>query len=358
MNTYKIAVIAGDGIGPEVIAEGVKVLKEVARIDGRFGFEFTYFPWGCEFYREHGKMMDDDGIEKLKNFDAIFLGAVGAPGVPDHISLWDLLLTIRKSFDQYINLRPVKLLDGAPTPIKGATKQNVDMIFVRENSEGEYAGSGAWLYKNSPNEVVIQNGVFSRKGCERVIRYAYELAKSQNKTLTSISKGNALNYSMVFWDQIFTEIGKEYPEVKTYSYLVDAASMFMVKDPARFEVVVTSNLFGDILTDLGAAIAGGMGLAAGANLNPERTFPSMFEPIHGSAPDIAGKGIANPLATVWSASQMLDFFGYTEWGKRLIDCIEELLVENKTLTPDLGGHASTSEVGDAVLQKLIARSEI
>ena len=184
MNTYKIAVIAGDGIGPEVIAEGVKVLKEVASIDGRFGFEFTYFPWGCEFYREHGKMMDDDGIEKLKSFDAIFLGAVGAPGVPDHISLWDLLLTIRKSFDQYINLRPVKLLEGAPTPIKGATKQNVDMIFVRENSEGEYAGSGAWLYKNSPNEVVIQNGVFSRKGCERVIRYAYELAKSQKKTLT------------------------------------------------------------------------------------------------------------------------------------------------------------------------------
>ena len=352
MNTYKIAVIAGDGIGPEVIAEGVKVLEEVARLDGGFQFEFTYFPWGCEFYQKNGKMMDDDGIEQLKRFDAIFLGAVGAPGVPDHISLWDLLLIIRKSFDQYINLRPVKLLKGAPTPIKDATQENVDMIFIRENSEGEYAGSGAWLYKNSPNEVVIQNGVFSRKGCERVIRYAYELAKAQNKTLTSISKGNALNYSMVFWDQIFEEVGKDYPEVKTHSYLVDAASMFMIKDPARFEVVVTSNLFGDILTDLGAAIAGGMGLAAGANLNPERAFPSMFEPIHGSAPDIAGKGIANPLATVWSASQMLDFFGHTEWGARLIDCIEEMLVEKKTLTPDLGGSASTSEVGDAVIQKL------
>ena len=352
MNTYKIAVIAGDGIGPEVIDEGVKVLKEVAKLDGGFEFSFTYFPWGCEFYKEHGKMMDDDGIEKLKEFDAIFLGAVGAPGVPDHISLWDLLLNIRKSFDQYINLRPVKLLKGAPTPIKDATQENVDMIFVRENSEGEYAGSGAWLFKNSPNEVVIQNGVFSRKGCERVIRYAFELAKSQNKTLTSISKGNALNYSMVFWDQIFEEVGREYPEVKTYSYLVDAASMFMVKDPGRFEVVVTSNLFGDILTDLGAAIAGGMGLAAGANLNPERAFPSMFEPIHGSAPDIAGKGIADPLATVWSASQMLDFFGHTEWGARLIDCIESLLVENTCLTPDLGGSASTSEVGDAIIGKL------
>ena len=354
MKNYKVAVIAGDGIGPEVLAEGVKVLDAAARLDGSFRFEFTYFPWGCEFYKETGKMMDDDGIEQLKKFDAVFLGAVGAPGVPDHISLWGLLLAIRKGFDQYINLRPVKLLRGAPTPIVGATPETVDMIFVRENSEGEYAGSGAWLYKNSPNEVVIQNGVFSRKGCERVIRYAYELARKEKKSLTSISKANALNYSMVFWDQIFEEVGKEYPEVKTYSYLVDAASMFMVKDPARFEIVVTSNLFGDILTDLGAAIAGGMGLAAGANLNPERIYPSMFEPIHGSAPDIAGKGIANPLATVWSASQMLDFFGHEDLGKRLIDAIEALLVENKTLTPDLGGTASTSEVGDAIVEKLEA----
>lgn len=352
MNTYKIAVIAGDGIGPEVLDEGIKVLNEVARLDGSFQFEFTHFPWGCEFYKQTGKMMDDDGIETLSKFDAIFLGAVGAPGVPDHISLWGLLLAIRKGFDQYINLRPVKLLKGAPTPIKDATPENVDMIFVRENSEGEYAGSGSWLFKGKPNEVVIQDGVFSRKGCERVIRYAYELAKKEGKTLTSISKANALNYSMVFWDQIFAEVGKDYPEVKTYSYLVDAASMFMVKDPKRFEIVVTSNLFGDILTDLGAAIAGGMGLAAGANLNPEREFPSMFEPIHGSAPDIAGKGIANPLATVWSASQMLDFFGQEKWGARLIDCIEELLVEKATLTPDLGGTASTFEVGDAIVKKM------
>lgn len=352
MKTYKIAVIAGDGIGPEVIDEGVKVLKAAAELDGTFDFQFTYFPWGCEFYKQHGKMMDEDGIEQLKKFDAIFLGAVGAPGVPDHISLWGLLLAIRKGFDQYINLRPVKLLNGAPTPIKGATPENVNMTFIRENSEGEYAGSGAWLFKDQPNEVVIQNGVFSRRGCERVIRYAYELARAEGKTLTSISKANALNYSMVFWDQVFEEIGKEYPDVKTYSYLVDAASMFMVKDPARFEIVVTSNLFGDILTDLGAAIAGGMGLAAGANLNPDKTAPSMFEPIHGSAPDIAGKGIANPLATVWSASQMLDFFGHTDWGTRLIECIEELLIENETLTPDLGGSASTSEVGDAIVEKL------
>ena len=352
MTTHKIAVIAGDGIGPEVIDEGVKVLNEVAKLDGSFNFEFTYFPWGCDYYKEHGKMMADNGLEELKKFDAIFLGAVGSPGVPDHISLWDLLLVIRKSFDQYINLRPVKLLKGAPQVLKNVEPEDIDMVFIRENSEGEYAGRGSWLYKDKPNEVVIQDGVFSRKGCERVIRYAYELAKSQNKTLTSISKANALNYSMVFWDQIFEEVGRDYPEVKTYSYLVDAASMFMVKDPGRFEIVVTSNLFGDILTDLGAAIAGGMGLAAGANLNPEREFPSMFEPIHGSAPDIAGTGKANPLATVWSASQMLDYFGHNKWAERLIECIEEVLCDAKVLTPDLGGSASTTDVGDEIIRKL------
>ena len=352
MNKYKIAVIAGDGIGPEVINEGVKVLKKVAELDGSFEFDFTFFPWGCEYYLKEGRMMAEDGIETLKKYDAVFLGAVGYPGVPDHISLWDLLLTIRKSFDQYINLRPVKLLRGAPCPLADVKREDIDMLFVRENSEGEYAGSGAWLYKDQPNEVVIQNGVFSRKGCERVIRYAYELARAQKKTLTSISKGNALNYSMVFWDQIFNEVGEEYPDVKTYSYLVDAASMFMIKDPARFQIVVTSNLFGDILTDLGAAISGGMGLAAGANLNPERTFPSMFEPIHGSAPDIAGKGLANPLATVWSVSQMLEFFGQNEWAQKVLEIIEEMLVEKTVLTPDLGGNATTSEVGDRVVEKL------
>ena len=352
MNTHKIAVIAGDGIGPEVISEGIRVLEEAARLDGGFKFEFTHFPWGCEYYRETGRMMAEDGIETPSKFDAIFLGAVGAPGVPDHISLWDLLLVIRKSFDQYINLRPVKLLRGAPCPLKDVDAKDVDMTFVRENTEGDYAGSGSWLFKGKENEVVIQDGVFSRKGCERVIRYAYELAKAQGKTLTSISKANALNYSMVFWDQIFEEVGREYPEVKTYSYLVNAASMFMIKDPARFEIVVTSNLFGDILTDLGAAIAGGMGLAAGANLNPERKFPSMFEPIHGSAPDIAGMKKSNPLATVWSASQMLDFFGHEDWGKILIECIEAVLTERKVLTPDLGGNANTTQVADEIIKKM------
>lgn len=352
MKTWKIAVIPGDGVGPEVVAEGMKLLKQVARMDGAFAVEDIWFPWGCEYYLKRGRMMDEDGMERLKDFDAIFLGAVGAPGVPDHISLWDLLLTIRKGFDQYVNLRPVKLLSGAPCPLKGVKKEEVNMTFIRENSEGEYAGSGSWLYRGKPQEVVIQDGVFSRAGCERIIRYAFETARRERRSLTSVSKANALNYSMVFWDQIFDEVSREYPDVETHAYLVDAASMFMVKDPGRFEVVVTSNLFGDILTDLGAAIAGGMGLAAGANLNPERRYPSMFEPIYGSAPDIAGRGIANPMAAVWSVSQMLDFFGYEEWGARILAAIERVLVKGEALTPDLGGTSSTQEVGNAILKEI------
>ena len=348
MKTHRIAVIAGDGIGPEVIAQGIKALNAAAARDGSFAFEFEHFPWGCEYYLKSGRMMPENALETLRGFDAIFLGAVGYPGVPDHISLRDLLLEIRHGFDQYVNVRPVKLLKGAPCPLKDVRREDIDMVFIRENSEGEYSGSGAWLYRGQPNETVIQNGVFSRKGTERIIRYAYELARREGKTLTSISKGNALNYSMVFWDQVFAEVGRDYPEVETHSLLVDAAAMFMVKDPKRFQVVVASNLFGDILTDLGAAISGGMGLAAGANLNPERAFPSMFEPIHGSAPDIAGKGIADPLATVWSASQMLDFFGHPELAAGLLGIIERMLVEKKCLTPDLGGTATTDEVGDAV----------
>lgn len=353
MNNHKIAVIAGDGIGPEVISEGVKVLQHIASLDENINFEFEHFPWGCEYYLKNGKMMPDDGIEILSKFDAIYLGAVGYPGVPDHISLWDLLLKIRHDFDQYVNLRPVKLLKGAPCPLKDVKEEDIDMIVIRENSEGEYAGAGDWLYKGQPNEVVLQTGVFSRKGTERIIRYAFELAKKEGKSLTSISKGNALNYSMVFWDKVFNEVAQEYPEVKTHHLLVDAASMFFVKDPKRFEVVVTSNLFGDILTDLGAAISGGMGLAAGANINPEGKFPSMFEPIHGSAPDIAGQEVSNPLASIWSVSQMLDHFGYTEWGKKVLDAIEAVMVEKKFLTPDMGGTAKTSEVGAAVIAKLI-----
>ncbi len=329
-----------------------EVLNAVSGLNPQIQFQFTEYPWGCEYYLKHGEMMPENGMKLLKNSDAILLGAVGYPGVPDHISLRDLLLRIRHDFDEYVNLRPVRLLKGAPCPLNDVKREDIDMIFVRENSEGEYAGSGAWLYPDSEQEVVIQNGVFSRKGCERIIRYAFELARKEKRSLTSVSKGNALNYSMVFWDKVFDEVKKDYPDVETHTLLVDAASMFMVKDPKRFGVVVTSNLFGDILTDLGAAISGGMGLAAGANLNPERTFPSMFEPIHGSAPDIAGKGIANPLASIWAASQLLDFFGYEEWGRRIIDGIESLLENRTALTPDLGGNASTGECGDALIEYL------
>ncbi|MEY9866808.1 tartrate dehydrogenase/decarboxylase/D-malate dehydrogenase [Peribacillus sp. B2I2] len=349
---YKIAVIAGDGIGSEVLTEGINVLNKTAELDGSFEFQFTYFPWGCEYYLKHGKMMDVDGLEQLKAFDSIYLGAVGYPGVPDHISLWDLLLKIRKGFNQYVNIRPITLLEGAPCPLKDVSREQIDMLVIRENSEGEYAGVGDWLFKGQPHEVVLQTGVFSRIGTERIIRYAFEEARKQGRSLTSISKGNALNYSMVFWDEVFDEVAKEYPDVKTYSYLVDAAAMFFVKQPWRFEVVVTSNLFGDIVTDLGAAIAGGLGLAAGANINPEREYPSMFEPIHGSAPDIAGKGIANPLASIWSASQMLDFFGHEDWGKRVLSAMERVMIEAEVLTPDMGGTSSTTQVGARVIDEI------
>lgn len=352
MDTYKIAVIPGDGIGAEVIRQGINTLEQAARLDGSFRFAFTYFSWGCDYYVRHGKMMDDDALEKLSGFDAIYLGAVGRHDVPNHVSLRGLLIKIRQGFDQYVNLRPVKLLDGAPCPLAGIKKEAVDMTVVRENSEGEYAGAGSWLYRGQPNEVVLQTGVFSRKGTERIIRYAYKLARKEKKTLTSISKGNALQYSMVFWDQMFSEIGEQYPDVKTQSILVDAAAMYFVKNPERFQIVVTSNLFGDILTDLGAAISGGMGLAAGANLNPERKYPSMFEPIHGSAPDIAGLGKANPLAAIWSAAQMIEFLGQPKWSAKILTAIEAVLTEKNCLTPDLGGTATTAQVGQAVAEKL------
>lgn len=352
MDKFRIAVIAGDGIGPEVINEGKKVLTGIARLDGGFEADFTDFPWGCEFYLKNGEMMPSDALERLKDFDAIYLGAVGYPGVPDNVSLGGLLLKIRRGFDQYINLRPIKLLHGAPCPLKDVSRADVNMVVVRENSEGEYADVGARLYPGTAREVALQTGVFSRHGCERVMRYAYELARKEGKTLTSVSKGNALGYSMVFWDEVFEEVGRDYPEVETHRLLVDAASMFFVKDPKRFQIVVTSNLFGDILTDLGAAIAGGMGLAAGANLNPEKKYPSMFEPIHGSAPDIAGQGLANPLAAIWSVAQMLDFLDRPEWGRRVVDAIETLLTEKKVLTPDMGGTARTGDITPAIMEIL------
>lgn len=355
MKAYHVAVIPGDGIGRDVTNEAIKVLNAVAQKDGTFRFAFTEFPWGCEYYLKTGKMMDDDGMDVLKKFDAIFLGAVGYPDVPDHISLRDLLIKIRRGFDQYVNLRPIKLLKGADSVLKDVSPEDIDMLFVRENTEGEYCGLGSWEGKGTEDERVTQLSVFTRKGTERIIRYAFELARKNNTSCTSITKGNALNYSMVFWDKVFSEVAKEYPDVPTAQYMVDAASMFMVKDPKRFGVVVASNLFGDILTDLGAAISGGIGLAAGANINPEGNYPSMFEPIHGSAPDIAGKGIANPLASIWTAAMMLDHFGYGQYAQEVVDAIETLLVERKVGTPDLNGTATTRQVGDEIVRILSAR---
>lgn len=353
MKNYKIAVIPGDGIGSEVVNEGIKVLKKVAQIDGTFDFEFTYFPWGCEYYLKTGKMMDDDGLEKLKNFDAIYLGAVGYPTVPDHLSLRKLLLNIRVGFDQYVNLRTIKLLKGAPCPLIGKKPEDIDFIVIRENSEGEYAGLGEWFNEGQEDEYVHQISRFTRKGIERVIKYAFELARKENrKSVTSITKGNALNYSMVLWDKIFKEISLKYPDIEANQYMVDAASMMFVLKPEKFDVIVTSNLFGDILTDLGAAITGGLGLAAGDNLNPEGTYPSMFESIHGSAPDITGKGIANPIAQIWSAAGMLKHLGYKSWYNKIIESFETLLLEKRVLTPDLGGKNTTSDVGDELCRIL------
>lgn len=342
--SYKIAVIGGDGVGPEVTGAARQVLEHIASADPSLTFHFDELPWGCDYYLKTGEMMPADGLDILSRYDAILLGAVGSPAVPDHLSLHGLLLAIRQGFDQYVNLRPVKLVKGAPCPLSDVAREQVDMIFVRENTEGEYAGAGG-IYSDRAE----QTAVFTRKGCRRVMRYAFDLARKEGRTLTSISKANALNYSMVFWDEMFRELSADYPDVKTKTLLVDAASMFMIREPERFGVVVCSNLFGDILTDLGAAVAGGMGLAAGANLDPEKRFPSMFEPVHGSAPDIAGKGQANPMATIWAASQMLDHLGRADWARKILEALEAVLEEGQCRTPDLGGHSSTEEVTAAII---------
>jgi len=352
MKIYKIACIPGDGIGKEVMDEGIKVLNKISKLSKNIKFEFNTFNWGCEYYLNNGKMIEDNGIEKLKNYDAILLGAVGYPSVPDHVSLRDLLLKIRQSFNQYVNLRPVKLLSNVECPIKGKDPKDIDMIFIRENTEGEYAGIGGIQGEGTKDEIAIQTSIFTRRNTEKLMEYAFELAKNRNKKLTSITKSNALNYSMVFWDKIFNEQSRNYPDIKTETYHVDATSMYMIQNPEKFDVVVASNLFGDILTDLGAAIQGGLGFAAGANINPERNYPSMFEPVHGSAPELSGKGIANPIAMIWSTKLMLDFLGHEEEGKSVLKAVEKTLMKKENLTPDLGGKGSTSEVGDIICKFL------
>ncbi|MDA8344732.1 MAG: tartrate dehydrogenase [Thermaerobacter sp.] len=354
--TYRIAVIPGDGIGQEVTAEALRVLREVAALDRGITFEFEEFPWGTEHFLAAGEMMPKDGLQILASFDAIQLGAVGDPRVPDHLTLWGLLLPIRQGFGQYVNLRPVRLLPGAPTVLAGRGPQDIDMVFLRENTEGEYSGKGDFLFSGDPQrEMALQTSVFSRVGCERIIRYGFELARRTRRSLTSVSKGNAMNYGGVFWDEVFAQVAVQYPDVRTQSLLVDAAAMLLVRDPSRFEVVVTSNLYGDILTDLGAGIAGGMGLAASANIDPTRRHPSLFEPVHGSAPDIAGKGIANPMAAIWSAALLLDHLGHGKWAERVVEAIERTLSAGVT-SPDLGGSATTEEVGRLVARELGATS--
>jgi tartrate dehydrogenase/decarboxylase/D-malate dehydrogenase len=345
---HRIAVIPGDGIGKEVVPEGIRVLEAAGKRFG-FDFEWTTFDWSCERYAKTGAMMPDDGLEQLKKFEAIFLGAVGFPGVPDHVSLWGLLIPIRRGFQQYINLRPVRLLPGAKSPLAGRTSADIDMIIVRENNEGEYSEIGGRLNRGTADELAVQVAMFTRKGCDRVIKYAFEIAnKRKRKHLTSATKSNGIIHSMPYWDERFAAMAKNYPDVKTAQFHIDILTAHFVQHPDWFDVVVASNLFGDILSDLGPAVAGSIGIAPGGNINPEKEFPSMFEPVHGSAPDIAGKAIANPIAQIWTGAMMLDHLGHEDAGAAVVEAIEKVVSSGKVLTRDLGGTGTTSDVGKAV----------
>ncbi len=351
--TYKIALIPGDGIGKEVVPEGVRVLKTLA---GKFGFDvaFTEFPYSCGYYLEHGEMMPPDGLDRLRPFDAILLGAVGDPKVPDHVSLWGLLLPIRRTFDQYVNLRPVRLLPGVHSPLAGRTAEDIDFVVVRENTEGEYSDIGGRLFAGTDREVVIQETLFSRKGVDRVLRFAFDLASRRPaKHITSATKSNGIKYTMPFWDERFEAMARSYPDIRRDRFHIDILTAHFVLHPDWFDVVVGSNLFGDILSDLGPAVAGGIGIAPSANLNIEREFPSMFEPVHGSAPDIAGKGIANPVATLWSVQMLTDFLGEKEAARDLMRAIETVTGKG-ILTRDLGGRVGTVEFTDHVLSEIKA----
>ena len=350
--TYTIAAIAGDGIGQEVTPAALAVVEATARRHG-FATRVVAHPWGCEYYLREGRMMPADGLAQLRACDAIYLGAIGAPTVPDHVSVWELILPIRQHFEQYVNLRPMKLLAGVPGPLRDRAPADIDWVCVRENSEGEYAGLGGRLHRGTPHEVAEQTGLFTRRGIDRVVRYACALAMARpRRLLASATKSNALQHSMVLWDEVVDEVARDFPALTIRKYHVDALAARMVTHPQTLDVLVASNLFGDILTDLGAAVSGSLGVAPGANLNPPREHPSMFEPIHGSAPDIAGRGIANPIGAIWAAALMLDHLGEAEASRQMVATIERVLAAGVVRTPDLGGAATTADMTSAVIAAL------
>jgi tartrate dehydrogenase/decarboxylase/D-malate dehydrogenase len=349
--THKIAVIAGDGIGKEVIPAGMAAIQQAVR-GSDVAIAFTELPWGCEHYLASGRMMAEDAFEQLAGYDAIYLGAIGAPGVPDGISA-AMILQIRQRFDQYVNLRPMRLLTGIASPLANRGTADIDMICVRENSEGEYSGVGGRIHRGTPHEVAQQVGVFTRQGVERILRYGFELAAARpRKLLASATKSNALTHSMVMWDEIAEIVRKDYAAVEYRKYHVDALAARMVTHPQTLDVMVTSNLFGDILTDIGSAISGSLGIAPGANINPTRRHPSMFEPIHGSAPDIAGRGIANPIGAIWAGALMVDHLGHRAVHDRILGAVERVVASGRSKTPDLGGSATTKQVTDAVVSEI------
>ncbi len=353
---YRIAVIEGDGIGHEVVPEGLRALENAGRLYDAT-FSWRHFDWSCQTYLKTGRMMPEDGLDQLRGFDAIYLGAVGYPGVPDHVSLWGLLIPIRRGFQQYVNLRPARLLRGVASPVKGFPPGNIDFCIVRENNEGEYSEVGGRLNHGTVAEMALQETVFTRRGCDRVMRYAFELARTRKCHVTSATKSNGIIHTMPFWDERFSFISRSFPDVRTDQFHIDILSAHFVRHPDWFDVVVASNLFGDILSDLGAAVVGSIGLAPSANLNPEREFPSMFEPVHGSAPDIAGKGIANPIAQIWSGAMMLRHLGEPKAAQAIESAIGTVLARSDVHTPDLGGKASTRDVGDAIAREIAVVGE-
>jgi len=357
LKRYRIAVIEGDGIGREVVPEGIRVLEAAAR---RFDLSFSWhhFDWSCQTYLKTGRMMPEDGLEQLRPHDAVYLGAIGYPGVPDHVSLWGLLIPIRRGFKEYVNLRPVRLLEGITSPLSGRKAGEIDFVIVRENSEGEYSEVGGRINRNTESDMAIQEVIFTRSACDRIITYAFELARTRRKHVTSATKSNGIVYTMPFWDERFAAISKQYPDVRADQFHIDILTAHFVAHPDWFDVVVGSNLFGDILSDLGAAVVGSMGLAPSANLNPEREYPSLFEPVHGSAPDIAGKGIANPVAQIWSGAMMLEHLGEKQAAQAVEQAIFKVLAHSNVRTRDIGGNASTRDMGELIAAEVAAGARV